>query len=223
MLRSLFTSTLLLFGATLFAQEATTAELKVKKVKMQTASVTYADGTITTTIYYYDSMGNDTATYYNGVRSNYKSIQYNRKGNIDKILIYDNEGKEKETTVYTYNPDGSFSAVNRDAQFGLAYHYKYDKNGNKISFQIPDGTIIKYTYDNKNRLTKTQAIPGSPDDANYVITYTYNAKNKIATSKQVSGKSISNGTYEYGKDGLLKKYVIKSGKSTTTYTYEYGY
>ena len=222
MLKSLFTCTLLFCTSALFAQEATTAEIKAKKIKKQTASVTYSDGTITATTYYYDAMGNDTATYSGDVRTNYKTIQYNRKGNIEKVLIYDNDGKEKETTTYAYYLDGSAAAVNKDSQFGLAYNYKYDKNGNKISFQIPDGTVIKYTYDSKNRLTKTQAIPGSPGDAKYIITYTYNAKNKIVASKQ-TGNNVNTGTYEYDSNGLLKKKVIKSGAYKSTYTYEYGY
>jgi YD repeat-containing protein len=222
MFRSTLTSCLLFLSASLFAQEATIAELKSKKVKKQTATVTYSDGTKIVTIYYYDAMGNDTATYYNGVRTNYKSIQYNRKGNIDKVLIYDNAGNEKETTVYTYNTDGSATAVNKDTQFGLAYNYKYDKNGNKTEFKIPDGTVIKYTYDSKNRLAKTQAIPGSPDDVKYVITYTYNAKNRVATSKQ-TGDNPHTGTYEYDANGLLKKKITKAGKYKTTYTYEYSY
>jgi hypothetical protein len=221
MLRSFFTCMLFSFSVTLFAQEASPAEIKAKKIKKQTVTTksTEADQV---TVTYYDDKGNDTANYNNGVRSYYKVIQYNSKGKIDKFTNYADDGRETDATVYTYNADGSAVAVNKDAQFGLAYHYTYDKNGNKTSFKIPDGTVIKYFYNSKNQLIKTQSFPAADDDVKYVIAHTYNAKNKMIKSVQ-TGDNNNTTTYEYAADGLLKKATIKGSGYTTTYTYEYGY
>ena len=201
------------------AQDPTTAETKAKKIKSKT--VTYGSGSdATKMVYYYDAAGYDTAYYYNGVRSSYKTIEYNTKGKPAKINIYNDDGTLKETSIYTYHTDGSSSAVNKDTRFGMSYNYKYDKNGNMLEFITPDGVTRKYTYDVKGRLIKTQCISEDVSER-YIRTYTYNPKGQMLSST-TKGETTTKSYYEYGSNGLISK--VKStptGKASVTYEYNF--
>lgn len=217
MRRSFFTFILLCFSITALAQEPTNAEIKAKKIK--TKKIIYESGT--TMMYYYDAMGNDTAIYYNGIRNSYKVIEYNRKGNPLKITAYNDEGKEKDVTSFTYKPDGSSTAVNIDAQFKMAYYYKYDKKGNMLEFKTPDGVIRRYLYNSKGLLIKTKA-DSEYENERYTIDYSYNAKNKRIGSV-TRGSASGSAVYEYDGKGLIKKITGTSDGITSTSTYEFGF
>lgn len=217
MLRSCLTIFLVIAAMAASAQEVTRAEIKAKKIRRQTVTNKYADGSTDITATEYDSMGNDTATYRGGEKYTATVIRYNAAGKPETAIIYDKEGKEKESDTYTYAPGGNYTRVNRDAAFGLSYHYSYDKAGRLLQYRIPDGTVIKYTYNPKGLLAKMQKIPGDPSETGYTTTYTYTAKNKIATA--VTGKSIL--YYQYGNDGLLKSIGNKAGTYSSSYTYTY--
>jgi YD repeat-containing protein len=94
--------------------------------------------------------------------------------------------------------------------------YTYDQMGRQTSFTIPDGSVIKYTYNAKGQLTAARAV-SKENGLKMNSTYTYNAKGKLVRLK-TTGDYPSDIQYEYGADGLLKK-----EKAGIVNTYEYSY
>jgi len=175
-------------------------------------------------IYFYNEKGNDTAVYYAGQLHEAKKYEYDNKNRITKITGYNTEG-ESETTTYTYKPDGSFSTINIDKQFGLAYKETYDKTGKLLKMVIPDGSIHTYTYNSKGQLIKVHATPKN-DGVKKTTIYTYNAKGQLAFEK-TTGDYPADVKYIYDSKGLLVKSInifsINGEKESITslYTYEF--
>ena len=152
MLRSYLTICFVCAGLSGMAQELSSLEIKAKKIKRQTVTKKYADGTTDITAKEYDQWGNDTAAYHNGEKYTSTVITYAAGGKAEKATVYDKERKEKEFNTYSYKPDGSYTISNKDAAFGLTYTYNYDKAGRLLQYRIPDGTVIRYTYNAKGQL-----------------------------------------------------------------------
>ena len=209
------------------AQLPEASEIKKHKIKSLTANYKYSgepDSIVTT--YYYNENGDDTAYYDNGTRTYYKVIGYNRKLQPLTVTKFFPDGKEIDKTGFTYKPDGSFTSLNTDTQFGMKVTDIYDKKGRIISHTIPDGTVIKYVYNAKGQLTSSYSIPAT-GEKKVTTSYIYNAKGKMISSS-TKGASNSKSIYEYDAKGLLKKKistsVSESGeKHMSTVEYEYGY
>lgn len=215
---------LICLGFTAFAQKPTAAEikkLKIKSITRQDQANKQEDGK---TVWYYNANGDDTATYYFGKRSNYKTNEYDSKFRIIKTIEYTDAGIERETTVYTYQPDGSFTSVNKDKQYGMTITDVYNTKGLKIKSTIPDGTIHHYEYNAKSQLIKYYTEPKN-GGLEFTSTYIYNAKGRMIR-QLTSGEYPADNSYEYDANGLLTKATITDGgdsKEVTVYLYTYGY
>jgi len=212
---------------TSIAQVPEAAEIKNNKIKKITATYKYSgEPDIIVATYYYNENGDDTAYYDNGNRTYYNVIDYNRKLQPLTISKFFPDGKAMDKTVFTYKPDGSFTSVNTDTQFGMKVTENYDKKGRLMSHSIPDGTVIKYVYNAKGQLTSSYSIPAR-GEKKATTSYTYNPKGKMISSA-TKGAFNSKITYEYDTKGLLKKStsssVSESGeKHVSTVEYDYGY
>lgn len=221
---AILVATILLVNSAI-AQQPGAVQIKAKKIKKIT--VTYSgDSEITPVvyIYYYDQNGNDTSLYTSGTKYSYKTITYDNNGRKLTEEKFFASGAKMEKTIFTYKPDGSFTAVNSDAQFGMKVNEAYDKRGNLLSHTIPDGTIIKYTYNAKGQKTSMYSIP-IKGEKKFTVTYSYGPDGRMISSSR-KGDPNSKTVYEYDKNGLLKKETTttETGKSEKHKSYiEYSY
>ncbi len=198
-------------------------KLKIKKITSQDQANSSAAGR---TEWYYNNHGDDTATFRYGKRSNYKIIEYDTKQRIKTVKEFSDAGAERETTVYTYKPDGSFVSVNTDKQFGMKNTIIYDTKGREISHTIPDGSIWHSVYNSKGQLIKFYAeVKNGGMEINNL--YTYNAKGQMVKEEK-KGEYQAVNTFEYDAKGLLKKSINTTGsdsddKRITVYQYSYEY
>ena len=214
-------------GSRVIAQELTATEIKNNRIKkISIRSITKGQTDTLHSIYYYDENGYDTANYSNGERKYYRVVSYNRKLQPLTITKFFPDGTEIDKTVFTYKPDGSFMGVNTDKMYGMKVTEAYDKKGHRLSFSIPDGTVIKYSY-NANGQLMSSSSNASQGEKKRTTKYIYNKTGKLASSVN-TGEYNSKTMYEYNGQGLLKMStrtsVSQSGeKYIATQEYEYGY
>ncbi|MEP6674965.1 MAG: hypothetical protein ABJA78_07410 [Ferruginibacter sp.] len=206
----------LLFSMACIAQEVTAAEIKKLHIKKITVTTRNKESVTRRIETWYDANGYDTAVYNGKNRVTYKKITYNKKNKQEKVEQYDNESKLIGTTVFSYKLDGTYTAVFTDAVAGMKNTYSYDQMGRQISFAIPDGSVIKYTYNAKGQLISAHSV-SSENGLKMNSTYTYNAKGKLVSLKTTGDYPIDV-EYEYGPDGLLKK---EKAEQVNTYQYSY--
>ena len=161
------------------AQQPTASEIKKLKIKKISSS---EQGSNSKTELYYDANGNDTVQYAYGIKSYYKTIEYDAKQRINSIKQFSAEGEETESTVYTYNPDGSFTTLNKDKKYGLVNKEEYNKKGQIVSHTVPDGSIRHYEYNTKDQLIKLYSLPKN-DGVKFTNTYTYNKAGKLISQE----------------------------------------
>jgi YD repeat-containing protein len=213
---------LFLFTAGIASAQQPTAN-EIRKLKIKKISWAEEGGSSKTEIYY-DANGNDTAQYAYGIKSYYKTIEYDAKQCINSIKQFSAEGEETENTIYTYKPDGSFTTVNKDKKYGLVNKETYNKKGQIVSHTVPDGSIRHYEYNTKEQLVKLYSEPKN-DGVKFTNTYTYNKAGKLV-SQQNTGEYPATYKYEYDNKGLLKKLTVKTGNEEegvvkTVYICEY--
>jgi RHS repeat-associated protein len=107
--------------------------------------------------------------------------------------------------TYTYTPTGRRETVT-DAR-GVTT-YTYDQRDRLLTVQNPDGSILSYTYDLKNRTSVT--IPSG------TTTYTYDTLNRLSTVTDPDGGLT---TYTYDNVGN-RKTVISSNSTVAEYNYD---
>jgi YD repeat-containing protein len=206
------------------------------------------DGGTAEKLWYYDRKGLDSAVTMYGETSSY-TYTWLRNGKVDTKTLVKKDGK-KDTYTYQYQPDGSYKETMTDGSFGMKSFEWYDKKGNIIKSQSPDGNTTTYKYDAKGRLI-TVVSDGHNQGVKINNKYSYNAKGQLIkmernadgnkstityqyNAKGVLIKDISKGEWEgekfetiseheYNEKGLLKKTVAKSASVVTTYEYEYEY
>jgi len=200
----LFFIAFLLFAISLSAQELTNAEIRKNRIRKIT--IYYGEkgkpGT-NVSVFYYDANGYDTVQYNDGNRYQYKKNVYDAAQRLLSVSVYSAEGQLAEKSVYTYNPDGSFSEENTDMAFGLKNIAKCDKNGVPVSRTLPDGSIHKYEFNAKGQLVKLYSIPNN-GGVKFSRAYTYNAAGKLTASKN-TGDFPFTSSYEYDAKGFLIK------------------
>jgi YD repeat-containing protein len=210
----------LLLSVTVFSQH-TAAE--IKKWKISKMKVTTASGESTTiTERYFDKQGSDTAVYINGNINTTVKFEYNQDGKVSKAIT-NKDGQETESSVYNYQPDGSYKISNTDKAFGLTRYEWYDKKGRLIKSQSPDGNTTTYTYNSKGNLVSMQS-DGKNSGVKINITVSYNSKGQ-RSSEVSAGEYKWTREHYYDAKGLLVKTVSTSQfdgeKSTSTSTYSY--
>jgi len=215
----------LLVSCMAFAQHSPQEIKKFKISKITTSSQTKGNETVQKNEIWYDEFGNDTAEYNNGGLYRRTTYEYNAKGQILNRTRYDANGKETETAVYTYKPDGSCQSNNTDKSFGMTEITYCDKTGKITKTVSPDQSERIYTYDAKDRLLKIKSNPGENGGIVVDLQYTYNPKGRL--SKVVSkGDNKWTTSYTYDAKGMInrvKRNTVTDGVADpeTTITYEY--
>jgi YD repeat-containing protein len=226
-MKKLLTLSLLLLSFPVFAQY-TAKEIKKYKVnKITRLSMTRGDEAVQKSEIWYDSNGDDTAEYTGAELYRRTKYEYNPNGKVIGRTRYKADGKEIETSIYTYKPDGSYSISNTDKDFGMTDLTYSDKSGKTTKTVSPDRTERIYSYDAKGRLLK---IKSKPNDSGGVVTdlqYTYNTKGQLI--KEVNkGDYKWTKTYTYNAKGLIAKTKsititddVADPEVTVTYEYEF--
>ena len=210
----------------LFAQH-TPQEIKKNKIsKITKLSSTGDGGEAGKHEYYYDKNGNDTAYYTGGTLISKSVYSFDRTGRPVKLIRYNGDGKETETALYSYQPDGSYKISSTDKAYGMIDYQWHDKTGKLTKTQSPDSALRLYTYDAKGKLISIKTKIGQNGGTVVDLKYTYNSKGQRI-------KEISNGEYRWTKvfiynerELLIKATTIASdegveAKTTDTYGYEF--
>jgi YD repeat-containing protein len=226
-MKKFLTLSFLLLSFSVFAQHTPQEIKKFKISKITKLSVTNGNETIQKDEIWYDNNGNDTVEYTGSEVYRRTKYEYNPKVQVIGRTRYKADGKEIETSVYTYKPDGSYTISNTDKDFGMTDLTYCDKSGKTTKMVSPDRTERIYSYDAKGRLLK---IKSKPNDSGGVVTdlqYTYNAKGQLI--KEVNkGDYKWTKTYTYNAKGLIAKTKsntvtddVADPEVTVTYEYEF--
>jgi YD repeat-containing protein len=236
-----------LLGAIMSFAQPTKEEIKKFKIKKAVEKRT-DDGGTAANHWYYDRKGLDSVKFVYNTAAIY-NYAYLQNGKIKTKTLTKQDGK-KDVYDYEYQADGSYKETMTDGSFGMKSYEWYDKKGNRIKSQSPDGNTTTFKYDAKGKLlttisdgknggvkinhknyynTKGQLVKEerSMDGTKSVTTYEYDAKGVLI--KQISkggweGEDFETiSTCEYNEKGLLKKIIAKSGETITTCEYEYEY
>jgi hypothetical protein len=226
-MKKFLTLSAILFSFSAFAQHTAQEIKKFKISKMTKLSVSKGNEAVQKTAIWYDDNGNDTAEYNSGQLYRRTKYEYNSTGRVITRVRYGADGKETETAVYDYKPDGSCTISNTDKNFGMTDLTYCEKSGKTTKTVSPDRSERIYTYDAKGHLLKIKSK--ASDNGGVVIDqqYTYNANGQLI-------KAISKGdnkwtqTYSYNSKGLLSKSKTNSvtdgvpdREVTYTYVYEF--
>lgn len=113
------------------------------------------------------------------------------------------------TSNYTYDAaNRQLSETQTPASLGQVFtvNYTYDADGNRASLGYPSGSVVNYTYTNRNQVSSVVADGPPP-----LATYTYNADGTRAT------KALDNGTvttYGYDSGNQLLNVVHTKGATS---------
>jgi hypothetical protein len=215
----------LFVSVSLFAQYPQKEIKKFKISKITTLATTAGNDAAQKSETFFDDKGNDTAEYSNGQLSRRTIYEYTPKGQTIKRIRYKADGKEIETAIYTYTPDGSYTISNTDKDFGMTDMTYCDKSGKTIKTVSPDKSEKIYTYDSKGHLLHTKSKSSDNGGVVVDIQEIYNANGQL--SKEISkGDYKWTRTYSYNTKGLITKCRNTSvtdgiADPEVTYTYEY--
>lgn len=223
-IRYFFLLILIGFSGSSMAQMPTAAEIKAQKIKKITRQKVGDNSTAGKTEWLYNANGDEIAMYSYGNRSYYNELEYDAKKRIKSIKKFADDGKERETTMYNYKPDGSFTTVNTDKAYGMTISTVYNSKGNPVSETIPDGSIRHSIYNSQGQLIKYYAVPKN-DGMEFTNTYKYDKAGKLV-SQVNTGEYGATMNYDYDAKKLLKKstttVVDEDGnKEITEYEYKY--
>lgn len=182
----------------------TPSEIKKFKIsKIARLSVTKGNEETQKNEIWYDDNGNDTAEYNGTELYRRTQYEYNPKGQIVTRTRYKADGKETETALYNYKPDGSYTISNTDKDFGMTDFTYYDKAGKIIKTASPDKAERIFTYDSRGRLLK---IKSKLDNGGVVtdLQYTYNTKGQLIKESS-KGDYKWTKTFFYNAKGLIAK------------------
>jgi YD repeat-containing protein len=175
------------------------------------------------TEHFYDRQGNDTAWYIGGSLQSRAVFSFDSKGRPVKRIKYNGEGSESETGIYSYQPDGGWKITNSDKTYGMKDYAWYDKKGNMLKSQSPDGAQRIYSYDAKGNLSSVKTKAGPNGGTNVSLKYTYNSKGQLI-------KEVSDGEYKWTTDytydakGLLIRsttIIPEMDPTDAEYSYEF--
>ncbi|WP_314618205.1 golvesin C-terminal-like domain-containing protein [Streptomyces stackebrandtii] len=179
--------------------------------------------------YSYDVNGNMTsiADTSSGSRTDTYTMAYTGLNQVQKVTEA-LSGQEKESTSYTYDPNGQFLSVSHPDQYSS---YTYDLRELVKTVSIGDSPtdaspkVSSYTYtDRGQRLTETKANRNVVD-----FTYYLDGSLKSTVEKKSNGTLVSSHTYAYDANGNKAQDVAKKMNAdnhsaylsaTTDYTYD---
>lgn len=224
-MKKLLALSALLFSLSCLAQYTPQEIKKFKLAKLTTLAATKGNDAIQKNETWYDENGNDTAEYNNGELYRRTKYENNSKRQIITRTRYGADGKETETAVYEYKPDGSCIISNTDKSFGMTDLTYCDKAGKTTRTVSPDKTERIHDYDTKGKLLKIRSKASDNGGVVTDIQYTYNPKGQMI-------KEVSKGDYRwtnvftYDAKGLIakvKRNSITDGVADpeVNYTYEY--
>ena len=123
------------------------------------------------------------------------TVAYTYDNNRNKI----SENSQAGSFHYTYDARGRLTNET-DILSGARYTtlYTYDSAGNVLSATYPDGTVVSYSYDALNRVTKLGTF----------ATFTYNPDDSIKTIAYGNGVSTA---YTYDSRGRPTRILSNSG------------
>ena len=150
------------------------------------------------------------------LQQNYQSYSYSGllkdtvKDANGNLTDFQYDGYGRLTHIYYPSKTDRGTASNSDYQ-----QYWYDANDNKKRLRQRDGTIINYTFDALNRITKKD-LPGTVED----VYYGYNNQDleRYARFGSASGQGISNNYNGFGE--RLSTTTNLTG-NTRTFSYSY--
>jgi RHS repeat-associated protein len=136
-------------GSPIFAQQYTRD--KLERIVGLTETIA---GTVNTYAYTYDAAGRLSSTSRNGVLTSYT---YDGNGNLvtvtgpsGSVATYDAQDRliQSGSTAYTYGPNGDLRSK---AVMGQVTNYQYDTSGALTAVTLPNGTVVSYLIDGKDR------------------------------------------------------------------------
>ena len=125
-------------------------------------------------------------------------------------------GNGVSTSSYSYdNANQMLSETQTNVGLGTGWTvaYSYDADGNKASVTYPSGTVVGYSYTNRNQL-KTVSVGGTS-----LASYAYDGNGNALT------KTLSNGTLaSYSYDNVNNLTTVNHTLSGTSFArFDYGY
>ena len=141
-----------------------------------------------------DSVITDTYTY---------DLNGNRENNG---ALYDDQDRLTSTATasYTYTDNGELLTKTEGADIT---QYKYDVLGNLLSVQLPDGNLIEYIIDGRNRrIGKKFGVPGAT-----VLQKAWLYKDGLNPIAELDGAGNVTARFVYASRGNVPDYVIKGG------------
>lgn len=179
-------------------------------------------------IYKYDVLGRITETI---DKEGYQTVySYNSDSRIESILYGD--GRQAE---FSYNPLGQLSMVKdwlgetkieRNLQGepesitdynGQTVHYEWGKFGERIGMIYPDGTVLRYRYDDMLHLVGLERCESGREELH--IAYGYDEESRLAWKRSSGGYCTK---WDYNRLGQLSELIHEDDRGILDrYTYEY--
>ncbi|HVB45079.1 MAG TPA: RHS repeat-associated core domain-containing protein [Streptosporangiaceae bacterium] len=137
-------------AATSFTYDPTGNQLTATDPNGVTATMTYTPA------------GNEASVTYSGSSAHSASYAFDANGNMTSMT--DATG----TSAYSYDPFDELTSAENGASQTVGYGYDADGNTTAITYPLPAGatwaasSIVNYTYDNANLLTKVTDFNGNP-------------------------------------------------------------
>ena len=214
-----------LISLSMFAQYTPQEVKKFKITKLTTVGQDKGAEAFQKDELWYDEFGNDTAEYNNGQLNRRTKYEYNSKGQLMTRTRYGADGKETDTAIFNYNPDGSYVISNTDKSFGMTDLTYCDKTGKTLKTIAPDKSEKIHMYDTRGKLLKIKSNTSGNGSVITDIHYDYNPKGQMI-------KEMSKGDYKwtrvftYDYRGLIAKVIRDSVTDgvvdpEVTYVYEY--
>lgn len=214
----------LLTASVIAAAQPTAADIKKFKIKKAVEKRIDESGTAES-YWYYDRNGYDSLQSWFEESVEIKNTFKNGKLVEKRLLKMGNSaGKKDDVYTYEYKPDGSYKETFTDGDYQMKSYEWYNKKGDVLKSQSPDGNTTTYKYDAKGKLLSIIS-----DGYNYGIKInhrnTYNAKGQLIKQQRDTDGEKMTVTYTYDAKGKLNKQVWTgapdAGIPTTTSVFEY--
>lgn len=171
----------------------------------------------TSIAYSYDALHRLMAVAYSGAITATFEYVYDAAGNR---TLYTKTITSTEVTTYTYNAANQLVTAESNVSMDI-WHYEYDGNGNLLR-QVPNGLTptageIRYSFDQRNQLTRIDHHDGSDYQVHAEATYN-GIGHRLRTVVYVAGMPLTT-TYTLDSQGGAVPLVIEGSASSTYLLY----